>query len=102
MCSPTCPCAWFIAAPGHLGRVLPSDETKLRSGVALHFEDSAISTYLPVDEYPINFVHLGEPIRREKGYVIYNFTSDLFSHYRTPRTNLITIPEFHAHSEAAH
>jgi hypothetical protein len=107
MRSPTRPCAWFIAAPGHLGRVLPSDETKLRSGVALRLEDSAISTYLPVDEYPINFVRLGEPIRREKGYIIYNFTSDLFSHYRTPRpekapTNLIAIPEFHAHSEAAH
>jgi hypothetical protein len=59
MRSPTRPCAWFIAVPGHLGRVLPSDETKLRSGVALCLEDSAISTYLPVDEYPINFIHLG-------------------------------------------
>jgi hypothetical protein len=70
MRSPTRPCAWFIAAPGHLGRVLPSDETKLRSGVALCLEDSAISTYLPVNEYPINFICLGEPIHREKGYVI--------------------------------
>src|ERR1700733_961976 len=107
MCFPTCPCAWFIAAPGHLRRVLPSDETKLRSGVVLQLEDSAISTYLPVDEYPINFICLGEPICREKGYVIYNFTSNLFLHFRTPRpekahTNLIAIPEFHAHSEAAH
>jgi hypothetical protein len=81
---PTCPCAWFIAASGHLGRVLPSDETKLRSGVALRLEDSAILTYLPVEEYPINFICLGEPIRREKGYVIYNFTSDLFLCFCTP------------------
>jgi hypothetical protein len=41
---PTRPCAWFIAAPGHLGRVLPSDETKLRSGIVLHLEDSAITS----------------------------------------------------------
>ncbi len=103
----THPCAWFIAAPGYLRRVLPSDETKLKSGVALSLEDSSISTYLPVEEYPINFIRLREPIRHEKGYVIYKFTSNLFSHFCTPQpekapTELITIPEFHAHSEAAH
>jgi hypothetical protein len=48
-----------------------------------------------------------EPIQRDKGYVIYKFVSDLFSHYRTPQpekapTNLIAIPEYHAHEEAAH
>jgi hypothetical protein len=104
---PTCPCVWFIAEPGSLGRVLPSDETKLRSGLALRLEDSAISTFLPAGEYPINFVRLMEPIRRDKGYVIYKFVSDLFSRYRTPQpekapTNLIAIPEYHAHEEAAH
>ncbi|KIM79857.1 hypothetical protein PILCRDRAFT_10034 [Piloderma croceum F 1598] len=104
---PTRPCAWFIAEPGCLGRVLPSDETKLRSGLALHLEDSIISTFLPVGEYPINFICLMEPIRRDKAYVIYKFASDLFSHFRTPQpekapTNLIAIPEYHAHEEAAH
>ncbi|KIM73604.1 hypothetical protein PILCRDRAFT_15112 [Piloderma croceum F 1598] len=59
---PTRPCVWFITVPGHLRRVLPSDETKLRSGVTLRLEDSAISTYLPVEEYPIKFICLGEPI----------------------------------------
>jgi hypothetical protein len=48
-----------------------------------------------------------EPIWRDKGYVIYKFVSNLFSHYHTPQpekapTNLITIPEYHAHEEAAH
>jgi hypothetical protein len=73
----------------------------------LRLKDSAILTYLPVEEYPINFIRLGEPIRCEKGYIIYNFTSDLFSRFRMPQpekapTNLIAIPEFHAHSKAAH
>jgi len=104
---PTRPCVWFIAEPGSLGRVLPSDETKLRSGLALRLEDSAISTFFPAGEYPINFIRLREPIRRDKGYVIYKFVSDLFSRYRTPQpekapTNLIAIPEYHAHEEAAH
>ncbi|KIM86287.1 hypothetical protein PILCRDRAFT_4802 [Piloderma croceum F 1598] len=104
---PTRPCVWFIALPGCLGKVLPSDETRLKSGVALHLEDSSISTYLPVAEYPINFIRLREPIRRDKGYVVYRFTSDLFSCFRTPQlekapTNLIAIPEYHAHSKADH
>jgi hypothetical protein len=48
-----------------------------------------------------------EPIRRDRGYVIYKFASDLFSRFRTPQpekapTNLITILEYHAHEEAAH
>jgi hypothetical protein len=48
-----------------------------------------------------------EPIRRDKGYIIYKFVSDLFSRYHTPQpkkapTNLIAIPEYHAHKEAAH
>jgi hypothetical protein len=48
-----------------------------------------------------------EPIRCDKGYVIYKFISNLFSRYRTPQpekapTNLIAIPEYHAHEEAAH
>ncbi|KIM78552.1 hypothetical protein PILCRDRAFT_11243 [Piloderma croceum F 1598] len=107
MCFPTRPCVWFIASPGSLGRVLPSDETKLKSGVALHLEDSSISMYLPVAEYPINFICLKEPIHCDKGYVVYRFTSDLFSCFRTPQlekapTNLIAIPEYHAHSEADH
>src|ERR1700733_6960997 len=76
---PTRPCAWFITAPGHLRRVLPSDETKLRSGVALRLKESSILAFPPVEEFPINFIRLGVPIHREKGYVIYNFTSDLFS-----------------------
>jgi hypothetical protein len=59
---PTRPCVWFIAEPGSLGRVLPSDETKLRSGLVLRLENSAISTFLPAREYPINFICLMEPI----------------------------------------
>jgi hypothetical protein len=87
--------------------VLPSDETKFRTGVALCLEDPFISTFLPVEEYPIHFIRLGKPIQRNKGYVIYEFASNLFSRYCTPQpekppTNLIVILEFHAHSEAAH
>jgi hypothetical protein len=59
---PTRPCIWFIAESGCLGRVLPSDETKLRSGLALRLEDSAVLTFLPISEYPINFICLKEPI----------------------------------------
>jgi len=46
-------------------------------------------------------------IRCDQGYVIYEFTSDLFSRFSTPQpekppTNLVAIPEFHADDEAAH
>ncbi|KIM76588.1 hypothetical protein PILCRDRAFT_12641 [Piloderma croceum F 1598] len=104
---PTRPRVWFIPSPGCLGRVLPSDKTRLKSGVVLCLEDSSISTYLPVAEYPINFIRLREPIRRDKGYVVYRFTSNLFSRFHTPQlekapTNLIAIPEYHAHGEADH
>jgi hypothetical protein len=73
----------------------------------LRLEDPSISTYLPTEEYPINFVRLKKPIQRNRGYVIYEFTSDLFSRYRAPRpekapTTLIAIPEYHAHEEADH
>ncbi|KIM71938.1 hypothetical protein PILCRDRAFT_16591 [Piloderma croceum F 1598] len=33
------PGAWFMIGSGRLGRAFPSDETRLRSGVALHLED---------------------------------------------------------------
>ncbi|KIM73977.1 hypothetical protein PILCRDRAFT_14794 [Piloderma croceum F 1598] len=107
MCFPTHPCAWFVTGPGHLGRAFPSDETKLQSGVALRLEDSLISTFLPVADYPIIFIRLKKPLRREEGYVIYQFTCDLFSRSPNPEsleppTNLIAIPEYHAHEEAAH
>jgi hypothetical protein len=68
---PTHPCIWFIAKPGCLRRVLPSDETKLRSGLVLCLEGSTISTFLPVREYSINSICLKEPIQHDKGYVIY-------------------------------
>ena len=104
---PTSPGAWFGTGFGHLGRAFPSDETKLRSGIALGREDSSISTFLPVADYPINFIHLGKAIRWEPGYIIYTFISNLFSRTRTPQsqkapTNLITIPVCHMHEEAAH
>ncbi|KIM73840.1 hypothetical protein PILCRDRAFT_14910 [Piloderma croceum F 1598] len=104
---PTHPCTWFVTGPGHLGRAFPSDETKLQSGVALRLEDSSISTFLPVADYPIIFIHLKKPFHHEEGNVIYQFTCDLFSRSPNPEsleppTDLITIPEYHAHEEAAH
>jgi hypothetical protein len=53
------------------------------------------------------FICLKKPIRREEGYIIYTFTCDLFSCSPNPEsieptTNLITIPELHAHEETAH
>ncbi|KIM88981.1 hypothetical protein PILCRDRAFT_3132 [Piloderma croceum F 1598] len=107
MCFPTHPCAWFVTGPGHLGRAFPSDETKLQSGVALRLEDSSILTFLPVADYPIIFIRLKKPFCHEEGYVIYQFTCDLFSRSPNPEsleppTDLIAIPEYHAHEEAAH
>ena len=107
MCLPTSPCAWFGSRFGHFRRVFPSDETKIKSGVALHLEDTSILTFLPVADYPIIFIPLNKPICHEEGYVIYQFTCDLFSRSPNPEsieptTNLITIPEHHAHEEAAH
>jgi hypothetical protein len=104
---PTSPGAWFGTGFGHLRRAFPSDETKLRSGIALHLEDSSISTFLPVADFPINFIRLEKVIRWEPGYVIYTFISDLFSHTHTLQsqkapTNLIAIPVCHMHEEAAH
>ncbi|KIM79280.1 hypothetical protein PILCRDRAFT_10428 [Piloderma croceum F 1598] len=104
---PTRPCAWFITGPGHLGRAFPSDETKLQSGVVLCLEDTSISTFLPVADYPIIFIRLKKPICHEEGYIIYQFTCNLFSRSPNPEslespTNLIVIPKYHAHKEAAH
>ncbi|KIM71186.1 hypothetical protein PILCRDRAFT_17297 [Piloderma croceum F 1598] len=99
--------AWFMVRSGRLGRAYPSDETRLRSGVALRLEDRSISIHMLTDECPIHYIHLKKPIRRERGYVFYEFISDLYSHFRTPQptkppTNLIAIPIFHASDEAAH
>ena len=104
---PTSPGTWVGTGFGHLGRAFPSDETKLRSGIALRLEDSSISTFLPVNHFPINFIRLEKAIHQEPGYVIYTFISDLFSRTRTPQsqkapTNLIAIPVCHMHKEAAH
>ena len=101
------PCAWFGSRFGHFGRVFPSDETKIKLGVALRLEDTSISTFLPVADYPIIFICLKKPIHREEGYIIYQFTCDLFSRSPNPEsieptTNLIAIPEHHAHEETAH
>ena len=59
------------------------------------------------EEHPTNYIRLIKPISCNKGYVIYEFTSDLFSRFRTPQpakppTNLVAIPKFHAHDEATH
>ena len=104
---PISPCTWFGSQFGHFGRVFPSDETKIKSGVALHLEDTLISTFLPVADYPVMFIRLNKPIHREEGYIIYQFTCNLFSRSPNPEsieptTNLIAIPECHAHEEAAH
>lgn len=101
------PGAWFMIGSGRLGRAFPSDETRLKSGVALRLEDRSISINMLTDECPIHYIRLKKPIRRERGYVFYEFTSDLYSRFRTPQpakppTNLIAIPSFHASDEAAH
>ncbi|KIM77795.1 hypothetical protein PILCRDRAFT_11693 [Piloderma croceum F 1598] len=59
------------------------------------------------NECPIHYICLKKPIHCERGYIFYEFISDLYLHFRTPQpvkppTNLITIPSFHASDEAAH
>ena len=59
------------------------------------------------EEYSTHYIHLTKLICCDRGYVIYKFTSDLFSCFHTsqpakPTTNLVVIPEFHASDEAAH
>ena len=68
---------------------------------------SVIGAHLPTEVFPTNLICLKKPIRCDRGYVIYQFTSDLFSLFHIPRpemapTNLIAIPKYHADSEAAH
>ena len=104
---PTSPSAWFGSRFGHFRRVFPSDETKIKSGVVLCLKDTSILTFLPVADYPVMFIRLKKPFRCEEGYVIYQFTCDLFSCSPNPEsieptTNLIAIPEHHAHEETAH
>jgi hypothetical protein len=104
---PTCPCVWFITGPGYFRRAFHLDETKLESGVVLYLEDSTISTNMLTKEYPIHYIFLTKPICCDRGYIIYKFTSNLFSCFRTPQpvkppTNLIAIPQFHASNETAH
>jgi len=98
---------WIIISPGSIRRGFPSDETRLKSGVALHLEDDMICAHLLTEVFPTNLIRLGKPIRHDRGYVIYEFTSDLFSRFcipwpETAPTNLIAIPEYHTDSEAAH
>ena len=102
----TSPSALFGSRFGHFRRVFPSDETKIKLGVALRLEDTSISTFLPVTDYPVMFIRLNKPIHCEEGY-IYTFTCDPFSRSPNPEsieptTNLIAIPEHHAHEETAH
>ncbi|KIM91453.1 hypothetical protein PILCRDRAFT_641 [Piloderma croceum F 1598] len=104
---PTHPCAWFIVDPGYFRRAYSSDETKLKSGAALNLKDRTISTNMLTEEYPTHYICMTKLICRDRGYVIYKFTFDLFSCFCTPQpaklpTNLVTIPEFHASDEAAH
>jgi hypothetical protein len=42
--------AWFMVRSGHFRRAYPSDETRLRSGVALRLEDRSISIHMLTDE----------------------------------------------------
>jgi hypothetical protein len=98
---------WFITLPGSIRRGFPSDKTKLKSGVTLRLKDDMICAHFPTKVFPTNLIHLGLHIRCDRGYVIYEFTSDLFSHFHIPwpesaPTNLIAIPKYHANSEAAH
>src|ERR1700679_1462704 len=86
-----------MVGSGRLGRAYPSDETRLRSGVALHFEDHSISIHMLTDKCPIHYICLKKPIHHERGYIFYEFISDLYSRFRTPQptkppTNLIAIP----------
>jgi len=104
---PMHPCVWFITLPGSIGRGFPSDETRLKLGAALRLEDDSICAHLPTEVFPTNLIRLEKPICCDRGYIIYWFTSDLFSHFRIPRpetapTNLVAIPEYHTDSEAAH
>jgi hypothetical protein len=53
------------------------------------------------------FIRLKKPTHHEEGYIIYTFICDLFSRSPNPEsieptTNLIAIPELHAHEETAH
>jgi hypothetical protein len=94
---PTSPCVWFGSRFGHIRRIFPSDETKIKLGVALRLENTSISTFLPVADYPVMFIRLKKPFHCEEGYIIYQFTCDLFSHPPNPEsieptTNLIAIP----------
>ena len=98
---------WFITSPGSIRRGFPSDETKLKSGVMLHLKDDMICTHLPTEVFPTNLIRLGKPICCDRGYVIYKFISDLFSHFRIPQpesapTNLIAISKYHTNSKVAH
>lgn len=76
--------AWFVMWPGPAGRITSSSETRLKTGAALRLEDSAISSHLPTEEYPINYVRMKKALWREPGHVIYEITSDLFSRFRYP------------------
>jgi hypothetical protein len=76
--------AWFVMWPGPTGRIISSSETRLKTGAALRLEDSAISSHLPTEEYPINYVRMKKPLWHEPGHVIYEITSDLFSRFRYP------------------
>jgi hypothetical protein len=99
--------AWFMIGSSHLGRAYPSDETRLRSGVALRLEDCSISINMLTDKCPIHYIRLKKPIHHERGYIFYEFISDLYLRFRTPQpakppTNLIAIPIFHASDKATH
>jgi len=68
-----------------MSKAYPSDVTKLKSGAALRLEDRTISINMLTEEHPTHYIRLIKSIRRDQGYVIYEFTSDLFSCFSTPQ-----------------
>ena len=100
MCKHTSAGAWFITEPGLAGRMDPSRESRLTTGIALCLEDHSITSRTSSTKFHVYYCCLGVPIFCEGGYTFYSseehfFSQKYFPHEDTPISTLVAIPNYH-------
>ena len=103
MLKPTSPGAWFIIEPGLAGRIDPSRESRLTTGVALCLENCSVTSKTNGTEFHIYYCHLGVPMFHEGGYTFYSSEEHFFSQKYflcgdTLISTIIAVLNYHTHT----
>lgn len=97
---PTSLSAWFIEEPGQAGRIDPSRESRLTTGIPLCLEDRSVTSKTNSTEFHVYYCRLGVPMFREGGYTFYSSEEHFFSRKYfpcedTPTSTIIAVPNYH-------